>query len=128
MGSTNYAGPALLFVGVLEQLTRTTIYPAANPPGASKDKKRTLGGIAYFRAQIEPEISPAHWNKGASPLLSKFSVWVNNSVKLARIRNHAAHEGYLPETEFKELLNLYFGGLSSGGHGLFNGLLLAWQA
>jgi hypothetical protein len=128
VNSDNFAAPALLVAGPLEQLSRDTIYARAYPNASPNDKKNhTLGRIQNLPQSTKSMIIANYWNESiTSNYIYKFTDWIINSARVAVIRNHAAHSGQLDESEFDELITLLFGSTATG-FGMFNSFLLAWK-
>jgi hypothetical protein len=134
--ASNFAGPTLLFTGVLEELTRATIFRQSgklygNNGQPLYDTLGTLGNCKLYGGTnwgiLERVIvQEGHWREQTSarqPL--SFSDWIDMIQKIAYIRNDAAHKANVERRAFQRLIQLYFGG-SLSGMGVFNGLLLAW--
>jgi hypothetical protein len=136
--ASNFAGPTLLFTGVLEELTRITIYDRCGDLHDYRGKRlyRTLGtlgkckdfGGANWRILEQAIVHGGYWHEQivANQILP-FSRWIDAIRAIADIRNHAAHEAQVARHDFHTLTTLYFGS-SKGGIGVFNGLLLTWRA
>ncbi|MBC8077187.1 MAG: hypothetical protein H7Y32_14010, partial [Chloroflexales bacterium] len=136
--ASNFAGPTLLFTGVLEELTRATIYQRS-PPLYDADTGRalmlTLGTLGNSKGHggtnwtiLEQSIVLGGcWHAQVSPQqLLAFSSWIDMIKTIGYIRNDAAHKANVERKAFQRLIALYFGSPVSG-IGVFNGLLLAWQ-
>lgn len=130
--ATNFAGPTLLFTGVLEELVRQSIYDRCPPltDSAGRGLPKTLGTVGHprNRAVLAAALAAGeHW----APQLSErmhlsFDAWAELTWRISRIRNQAAHEARVSPGDFRNLLQLYFGSKRTG-FGAFNGLLLAWR-
>jgi len=134
----NYAGPALLFTGVLEWATQQSIYKvlreAQQPLVDSKGRllQETLGtlgnSVKFDRGANANKIvqvvaaQGGYWNGQICPLANGLEA-VRSIVD---IRNHAAHQANVDLTEFQVLKRVFFGS-QSVGYGLLAQLLLAWQ-
>jgi hypothetical protein len=134
--ATNFAGPTLLFSGVLEELSRQTIYAICPDLYDYRGRKlyRTLGTLGESRRQggqnwqtITHAIRRHRsWREQVAPQrLFTFDEWAEKVGEIAKIRNKAAHEAQVSEAEFRQLQDLYFGG-PFAGVGALTGLLLAW--
>ena len=130
--ATNYAGPTLLFTGVLEELVRQSIYEHCPPltDSTGRGLPKTLGTIGHPRNRavlIDAMEAGQHWEPmlGATIQLS-FDAWAELTWRISRIRNQAAHEAHVSPGEFRNLQQLYFGSKRTG-FGALNGLLLAWR-
>lgn len=135
--ATNYAGPALLFTGVLEDLIKATVF-ARSPQlydQYGKELYRTLGVIGRtckdrgrnWRLMTGAVFGGNHWNvqvTGSTRI--PFETWGMKVWDISRIRNQAAHEAQVSKDEFLDLERLYFGSLRDG-FGALNGLLIAWR-
>jgi len=135
--ASNFAGPVLLFTGVLEEVTRITLYkhspPLCDATGRPlMDTLGTLGNCKGFGGTNwiileEAIVQGQHWNEQIAPqqrlLLSD---WIDMVRKISFIRNDAAHRANVERKAFQSLINLYFGSARTG-IGLLSGLLLAWQ-
>lgn len=138
IGALNFAGPALLFCGVLEELTRATIYtccpelhdrfgkPLMKGLGAL-GRSKDFGGKNWIILK-QSIVFTGRWKKRiARRQTLTFSLWINHIKTINYIRNRAAHQAYVSADDFEKLAGLYFGNLQYG-FGVFNGLLLAWRA
>ena len=135
--ATNFAGPTLLFTGVLELITRNTLYRVT--PGLygtnGKPLMQTLGtlgnaklhGGQTFLTLENYIVNNGHWNANIAPGQQlPFTKWIDMLSQIVSIRNQAAHEAMVSKQNFETLIQHYFGGLRYG-YGLLNGLLLAWK-
>lgn len=130
--AANYAGPALLFTGVLEELARQTVY-ARSPvltDGNGRPLTRSLGTLGNRRnwPVIQQALAAgAHWQAAVTPTTTlTFETWADKLWHIAQVRNQAAHEAQVARDEFLDLERRYFGSLRDG-FGALNGLLLAWR-
>jgi hypothetical protein len=135
--ASNFAGPTLLFTGVLEELARATIYDCCGDLHDYRGKRlyRTLGtlgkckdfGGTNWRILEQTIVQGGCWHEQivTNQTLS-FSRWIDTIRIIADIRNQAAHEAQVDQHDFHTLTTLYFGS-SKSGIGVFNGLLLAWR-
>jgi hypothetical protein len=135
--AANFAGPTLLFTGVLEELARVTIYDRCGDLHDYHGKRlyRTLGtlgkckdfGGTNWRVLEQAIVRGGYWHEQivANQILT-FSRWIDAIRTIADIRNQAAHEAQIDQHDFQRLTTLYFGS-SKSGIGVFNGLLLAWR-
>lgn len=135
--ATNFAGPVLLFTGVLEELTRATVYKysprlCSTDGRALPDTLGTLGNSKRYGgtnwAILEQAIvHGGHWKQGVTPNLTlTFSKWIDMIKEISFIRNGAAHRANVEPKSFQTFVSMYFGSPLSG-IGVFNGLLLAWE-
>lgn len=135
--AANFAGPTLLFTGVLELITRNTIYRVTPVLYGTNGKELmqtlgTLGKAKLYGGQtfltLEKHIvNNGHWNANIAPGQQlPFAKWIGMLSQIVSIRNQAAHEAMVSKQNFETLIQHYFGGLRSG-YGLLNGLLLAWK-
>jgi hypothetical protein len=126
IGATNYAGPALLFTGVLEEITRLTIFPNSELRNLLKDKEKTLGNLPRHQFYLNRDIKAEHWNSEFSKRHHyPISEWLADIRGIIPIRNKAAHEAHIPKEDFQKLESLFFGN-AYHGVGAFTGLLKAW--
>lgn len=138
IGSTNFAGPALLFTGTLEEIVRDTVYRANGGYIRDNNGRKltsslgTLTGCQYYAGAAWDNLNRAirrRWKEeltvGKLVHRLTFAQWVTNLNATVEIRNKVAHQASLSEEDFIELVDEMFGGL--GGMGVLNGLLLAWQ-
>jgi hypothetical protein len=130
--ATNFAGPTLLFTGVLEELVRHTIYERCPPltDNSGRGLPKTLGtvGNRWNRSVL---VSAMHAGQHWEPKLTDttrltFDAWADLAWRVSRIRNQAAHEAHVSPGDFRDLQQLYFGSKRTG-FGALNGLLLAWR-
>lgn len=135
--ASNYAGPALLFTGVLEEVARMTVYERCPDLYDLRGRRlyRTLGTIGKskgfggtnWRILEQAIVASGYWQEQVAPTLAlSFSRWVDNIDAIAEIRNQAAHEAHVEPRTFANLVQLYFGSTLSG-IGVLNGVLLAWR-
>lgn len=133
----NFAGPALLFTGVLEELVRLTVYARCPDLFDQRGRRlyRTLGtlgetrrlGGANWQTIVNAITQQQSWREIIAPeRIFSFESWVAKVGEIAKIRNKAAHQAQIPEGEFRHLQDLYFGG-PFAGVGVLTGLLLAWE-
>ncbi|HEX2915792.1 MAG TPA: hypothetical protein VH186_33835 [Chloroflexia bacterium] len=127
IGATNYAGPALLFTGVMEELVRKTIYQKTSLK-SQPDKDKTLGGILYHRGSVTYELKSNGWWQETITRrqIYPFNYWLDDIKVIRDIRNQAAHEAKIDFVDFEDLIKSFFGDRSSGV-GAFTGLLMAWR-
>lgn len=135
--ATNYAGPTLLFTGVLEEVTRITIYRKSGKlfDANGKPLLDTLGTLGHsinygghnFAILQQVVVGTGFWKEriGAHQVLS-FRNWIELILKMSFIRNDAAHKANVTPRQFRSLIDMYFGSPVSG-IGVLNGLLLAWH-
>ncbi len=135
--ATNYAGPTLLFTGVLEEVTRITIFQQSGKlyDGTGRALLDTLGtlgnSVKYgghnFVILENAVVASGHWNAQISEYQNfAFRRWIDYILKISFIRNDAAHKADITPKQFRSLIDMYFGSPTTG-IGVFNGLLLAWQ-
>jgi hypothetical protein len=135
--ASNFAGPTLLFTGVLEELTRVTIYRQSGKlHGANgqplHDTLGTLGNCKQYGGTNwtileRVVVQGGFWQEQvAEQQALAFSSWIDMVKSIAYIRNDAAHKANVDRRAFQRLTQLYFGS-SLSGIGVFNGLLLAWR-
>jgi len=130
--ASNFAGPTLLFTGVLEELVRQTIYARCPPliDGNGRGLPKTLGtvGSRWNRVVLTQALTQGqHWEpKLTDTTRLTFDTWADLAWRVSRIRNQAAHEAHVSPGEFRDLQQLYFGSKRTG-FGALNGLLLAWR-
>ena len=130
--ATNFAGPALLFSGVLEDLARQTIFTHCPPliDDGGRTLPKTLGVLGHpqNRAAVRQALDAGqHWQgERATPVPLTFDSWAELVKGIALIRNKAAHAAHISQDEFRELQVRYFGSTRTG-YGALNGLLLAWR-
>jgi hypothetical protein len=137
IGAHNYAAPALLFTGVLEEITQGTIYKVQEPPLCDTNGKplmKTLGtlgnckgfGGASWLILEQTIVGGGYWNAqlGEGQTLA-FEKWINRLQGIVSIRNQAAHHAHVDGAAFDTLTLTLFGSRRTG-MGLLNGLLLAW--
>jgi len=136
--ANNYAGPTLLFAGVLDELTQKTIYKKSQSfyDDSGKRLMSTLGTLSYakdysgnnWRMLEQTILNKGHWQV---PILTgqdySLSQWIDELKNLVPIRNQAAHKARVDEAEFEVFIEAFFGSATKGV-GLFSGLLLAWKA
>lgn len=135
--ATNYAGPALLFSGVLEELARATVYARVPELYDQRNYKlpRTLGTLGRtckdqgqnWRLLSSAIVGAGRWeSQVTSSIRLPFDTWARNVGAISFIRNQAAHEAQVSRDEFLDLERRYFGSLRDG-FGALNGLLVAWR-
>lgn len=128
----NFAGPTLLFTGVLEDLVRQTIFERCPPltDNTGRVLPKTLGtvGNRWNRAVLAQALDQGrYWEPELTNTVRQtFDAWAELAWRISRIRNQAAHEAHVSPEEFRGLLHLYFGS-KRAGFGALNGLLLAWR-
>ena len=136
--ASNFAGPVLLFTGVLEEMTRITLYQHSPPlrEEGGRALMQTLGTLGNCKGYggtnwiiLEQAIVQGqHWNEQIAPQQRlSLSDWIDMIKKVGFIRNDAAHKANVERKAFQSLINLYFGSALTG-MGVLNGLLLAWRA
>lgn len=136
--ATNFAGPVLLFTGVLEEVTRITLYQHSPPlrDGTGRQLMQTLGTIGNCKGfggtnwviLEDAIVQKQHWDAQIAPQQQlHFSDWIDMVRKITFIRNDAAHKANVELKTFQSLVSLYFGSARTG-IGVLNGLLLAWRA
>jgi hypothetical protein len=135
--ASNFAGPMLLFSGVLEDIARSTIYRICPNLYDSNGKRlmRSLGTLGKSKGFggnnwriLEREIVfGGRWNEriGLHQRYT-FAQWIDDINVIADIRNKAAHEAQADQRTFSVLTDLYFGNARQG-FGVLNGILLAWR-
>lgn len=137
INATNYAGPTLLFTGVLEDITHTTLYRCAPPlcTAEGKELPKTLGTLGHSKRHggdnwriLEDTIANAgHWHEHITPHHQlTLSAWIDDVYTISFIRNDAAHRANVPPATFEKLTKRYFGSVGTG-MGLLNGIILAWR-
>lgn len=135
--ASNFAGPTLLFSGVLEEVARETIYRVCPNLYDNRGKRlmQTLGALGkskWFGGEnwrvLEQEVTvPGYWDERVTPYqIYSFSRWIDAINEITDIRNKAAHEAQANQSTFATLIELYFGNASQGV-GVLNGILLAWR-
>ncbi|NJO82650.1 MAG: hypothetical protein HC828_07370 [Blastochloris sp.] len=130
--ATNFAGPTLLFTGVLEELVRQTMYEQCPPliDHAGRTLPKTLGTIGHRRNRtvvIGALTAGRYWEEQLPGTLRlSVDAWCDMTLRISRIRNQAAHEAHVSLNDFRDLQHLYFGSKRTG-FGALNGLLLAWR-
>lgn len=131
--ATNFAGPTLLFTGVLEELVRQTIFercPPLTDSNTGRPLPKTLGtvGSRWNRAVLVQALEQGqHWEPRLTDTARlTFDAWAELAWRISRIRNQAAHEAHVSPGEFRNLQQYYFGSKRTG-FGALNGLLLAWR-
>ncbi len=135
--AANFAGPTLLFTGVLETLARQTIFrhtpPLLNSYGSplmqtlgTLGNSRGYGGQNYLILEAHI-VTTGHWNPNiAAGQQLPFVKWIDTLRQIVETRNRAAHDAMVSKSDFEALIRSYFGGTSTG-YGLLNGFLLAWK-
>lgn len=134
--ASNFAGPTLLFTGVLEEITRKTIFRRSPQLYDTRRKElmQTLGtlgkckwfGGANWRIIEQSIVVGGYWNESiTSDLRLPLSAWIDRLNTIVDTRNHAAHQADVSRDDFQVLTTAIFGS-SRTGMGLLNGLLLAW--
>jgi hypothetical protein len=130
--ASNFAGPTLLFTGVLEELVRQTIFDRCPPltDYTGRELPKTLGTVGHRgnRNALGQALGRgSHWEPQLTPdTRLTFDTWCETTWRISRIRNQAAHEANVTAAEFRELHILYFGSKRTG-YGALNGLLIAWR-
>jgi len=139
IGAENFAGPALLYTGVLEEITQKTIHKKRptlyTTDGSHTRLGDTLGTIGNCKDYggtnwpiLQQEIvGKGFWNEEF--ILGQthdFSKWVDLIRGIVPMRNKAAHKAFIDSATFQQLVALYFGSPSTG-YGAFSILLLAWK-
>jgi hypothetical protein len=130
--ASNFAGPTLLFTGVLEELVRQTIYERCPPitDRNGRELSKTLGTISnrLNRAVLIQSMQQGGcWEPQITDTAQlSIDAWADLAWRISRIRNQAAHEAQVSPSEFRDLQQLYFGSKRTG-YGALNGLLLAWR-
>lgn len=138
IGAENFAGPALLYTGVLEEITQKTIHkkrPTLYTTEGSRlgDTLGTIGNCKDFGGTNWPLLQKmiegkGYWNEGFIPgQTHDFSKWVDLIKSIVPLRNTAAHKAFIDAAMFQQLVALYFGSPSTG-YGAFSILLLAWRS
>lgn len=133
----NFAGPTLLFTGVLEEVTRITIYQIVPYLGDNRGRPlmQTLGTLGNckgwggnnWRILERSIMQGGHWEeKMPDGQTFPFSKWIDIMSLIAEIRNKAAHEADVDKDTFRKFTTRFFGS-TMNGLGAFNGLLLAWK-
>lgn len=127
--ATNYAGPALLFSGVLEELVRNTLYQKTLLK-SNRLQERTLGGVVHYtvKQSVENDVRmQGLWEESISKHITyKFEYWLDDLIFIKDARNKAAHEANLSQNDFEKFL-VYLVGDKRSPIGVFNGLLSAWK-
>ncbi len=135
--ATNYAGPTLLFTGVLEEVTRSTIFKQSGKlhDANGRPLQDTLGTIGNsvnygghnFVILENAVVERGHWYAQINEhQLLQFRKWIDLILKVSFIRNEAAHKANVTPKQFRSLTDMYFGS-PIAGIGVLNGLLLAWR-
>ncbi len=136
--ANNYAGPALLLTGVLEDVIGKTVFKRA--PTLRKDDgsmlPKTLGTVGCckdFGGANWPILHAAimgkgYWKEDVWPGVTyTFERWVDTIALIRPIRNDAAHKARVDRAQFQTLTVAFFGS-SMTGLGAFSGLIRAWRA
>ncbi len=141
VNAQNYAGPTILFCGVVESLCKTTLKAALKKQNLmfvqenGKYLNQTLG--SYGRALDHGEVNfqkmraacdaSNHWpDPPAEAGGITLRRWVGRVNKIYDIRNIAAHQARASAADYATLHNNLFG--SSGtGRGIINGLIVSWR-
>ncbi len=135
--ASNFAGPTLLFSGVLEEVARGTIYGVCPTLYDNRGRQlmQTLGtlgkskgfGGENWRILERAIVQGGRWDEQVTAHQRyAFSRWIDAINTIADIRNRAAHEAQANGSTFAKLIELYFGNALTGV-GVLNGLLLAWH-
>lgn len=136
--ATNYAGPTLLFTGVLEEIIRHTIFQRSGTlyRADGHPLPDTLGTVGHsikhggqnFALLEQRIVQQGYWNGQitTSQMLS-LRDWIERILKISFIRNDAAHRANVTPQQFRSLIETYFGS-PRHGIGVLSGLLLAWQS
>ena len=135
--ASNFAGPALLFTGVLEEITRVTFYKYGPElcDANGKPLMKTLGSLGNSKGyggtnwvMLEQSIvQGGYWLEQVTEQQElTLSKWIDIIKSISYIRNDAAHKANVSRKAFQTLTNYYFGS-SLTGIGVLNGLLLAWK-
>ncbi len=137
IGAHNFAAPALLFTGVLEEITQATIYRVQQPPlcdDSGRPLGLTLGVLGYCKGfgganwrLLDLTINGGgYWTAQLSDgVRLPFEKWINQVQGIVSIRNQAAHHAHVDPASFTRLTEALFG-TRRAGLGLLNGILLAW--
>jgi len=127
VNATNYAGPALLFSGVLEELVRNTVYQKTSLR-TTPQKEKTLGGVVFKKFDVQYDVkSQGLWQDAIGKYIRyTISDWLDDLFHVKNFRNTAAHEANLSQIEFDKLLVRLIGDKTTP-IGVFNGLLSAWK-
>lgn len=125
--ATNFAGPALLFSGILEELLRNTLFQKAHCLKNIQAKDRTLGGILYNRWDVLSDVErQGLWSETISERVTyKFRYWLEDLQKVKEGRNKSAHEANLSQSEFARFQDALFGN-KRNPLGAFNGFISSW--
>jgi hypothetical protein len=134
----NFAGPALLFTGVLEWATqkslhkkRPTLYTTDGSNTRLGDTLGTLGNCKDYGGTNWPILEQAitsrgYWKEQIVPGHTySFSRWIDTVHMIVPIRNAAAHKARVDRESFTLLISGMFGSAVTGV-GALNGLLLTW--
>ncbi|HYN87534.1 MAG TPA: hypothetical protein VER55_03340, partial [Ardenticatenaceae bacterium] len=134
--ASNFAGPVLLFTGVLEEVTLNTVFQHCPTLYDARGTvaNLTLGTLGFLKMQkgtdwetLEQAMAGGLWNEHLTEdQVLTFSKWVSKVESLKNTRNDAAHRARVEPPAFQKLVNTYFGS-SLSGIGVLNALLLAWQ-
>ena len=135
--ASNFAGPTLLFSGVLEEVTRATIYGVCPNLYDYKGKRlmQSLGTLGKSKGYggdnwrvLERDIAHSGWwdEQVTAHQRYPFWRWIDAISTITDIRNKAAHEAQADLGTFATLIELYFGNARTGV-GVLNGILLAWR-
>jgi hypothetical protein len=136
--ASNFAGPMLLFSGVLEEIARATIYSVCPNLYDNRGLRlmQSLGVLGKSKGYggnnwriLERDIAHGgRWNEQVTVHQHyPFSRWIDAIGTIADIRNKAAHEARADLGAFATLIELYFGNARTGV-GVLNGILLAWYS
>lgn len=126
----SYAGPAIIYAGVLEQLASQTFFANCSDSAVVRlqSSDKTLGKIKKYTQHFIHDYLPSRWKVQVSPTQRyNLNKWIEKVTELSWLRNAAAHTGILPEADYKKFETLYFGGASAGGYGLLNAFIKAWK-
>lgn len=130
--ASNFAGPTLLFTGVLEEIVKQTIFDHCPPltDYTGRELPKTLGTVGHRgnRNTLRQVLNRGNYWESQLTVDARlpFDTWAEALWRISRIRNQAAHEANVSAAEFRELQLLYFGSKRTG-FGALNGLLLAWR-
>lgn len=131
----NYAGPVLLYTGVLEEVIVASLGNVLPPlkDYHGKKLKLTLGTFGYYHHNKKDVNYPivyqyivkaGHWD--SSTIAYPFEKWLESMETIAKIRNEAGHRAKTNKSQFTLFYRHYCGSIGSG-YGALNGLYLSWH-
>jgi hypothetical protein len=128
--AANFAGPALLFTGILEELVRYTLYERSSLKHSVKAQEKTLGGILTTTNTYQIRLAMIRNNlwqeKISAKLTYTFDDWLEDLKVVKEHRNTSAHHAFLKREDFEDLIDRFFSS-PNYGPGVFDGLLRAWR-